>query len=101
MYLGLHVSTHYFCLIFTKFRIARQILMKDSQHLSFMEIHLVESVLLHAEKQTDGTRQSLHTISANMQTQLKINFYSRFFALATLQTYHSKFIISNSVLLAA
>jgi hypothetical protein len=30
-----------------------------------------------------------------------INFYSRFFALAKLQTYHSKVIISNSVLLAA
>jgi hypothetical protein len=59
--------------------------MKAPQHLSFMEIHLVEAVLLHAEKQTDGTLQSLDTISATMQTRFKTNFYGRFFALAKLQ----------------
>jgi hypothetical protein len=76
-----------------------------------MTTHLMEAVLLHAEKQTDGTQQSLDTVSGiqfleyifcNYANTFKnINFYSRFFALGTLQTYHSKFIISNSVLLLA
>jgi hypothetical protein len=57
MYFGLHESTQYFFLIFTKFGVAQQILMR-APNTSFMEIHLVEAVLLHAEKQTDGTRQS-------------------------------------------
>lgn len=42
--------------------------MEAPQHLSFMEIHLVEAVLLHVEEQTDGTRHSLDTFSATMQT---------------------------------
>ena len=45
---------------------------ESPQHLSFIEIHLVEAVLLHAEKQqTDGTQQSLDIISATMQTRFK------------------------------
>ena len=58
--------------------------MKAPQHLSFMEIHLVEAVLLHVEEQTDGTQHSLDTFSATMQTWLKTNFYSRFLPLAKL-----------------
>jgi hypothetical protein len=39
-----------------------------------MEIRLMKAVLLHAEKQTDGTLQSQDTISATIQTQLKHKF---------------------------
>jgi hypothetical protein len=36
----------------------------------------VEAVLLHVEKQTDGTRHSLDTFSATMQTWFKTKIFT-------------------------